>query len=232
MKNRTGSLISPIESIDAQEGAEEFTLAPSGDATLLSENRIYYMQEADTLGSVPLTSEKMGPGFAALMDKLGERLAFERSGVRLYEALISKHQGSLHKENLPPLSMLVQFHQEELMHFYLVTDIMNELGGDATAVTPAADISGVASSGWVQVITDPRTTFLQSLEVILQAELVDNVGWEVLRELAVKEGLKDIARQFKMAMEEETIHLVTVKQWVQELILGRYGVAPAHAYMF
>jgi hypothetical protein len=26
-----------------------------------------------------------------LLDKLGERLAFERSGTRLYEALVSKH---------------------------------------------------------------------------------------------------------------------------------------------
>lgn len=86
-------------------------------------------------------------------------------------------------------------------------------------MTPSADIAGIAGMGWIQVINDPRTTFLQSLETILQAELVDNASWETLLELAIHLGLKEAVDEFTIALQEEEIHLETVKQWVKELNL-------------
>lgn len=55
------------------------------------------IHEASTVGSVPALAdpphdeELEEDGLqAVLMDKLGERLAFERSGARLYEAFVAK----------------------------------------------------------------------------------------------------------------------------------------------
>lgn len=225
--NKTGIMMSPIDSAESRDGAVDYTIPTEGDNTLLAENRILYMKEADTLGSIPLPAsvkgifssikERMSTGSNVFLDKLGERIAFERTGVRLYEGLLSKYAGTADKKALPPFEMLEQFYQEELLHFYLVSDVMTEIGGDPTAITPAADVCAVASLGWVQVIADPRTTFAQSLEIILQAELVDNAGWEMLIDLALSAGLEDVAEQFKIALEEEMFHLENVRTWVSQL---------------
>ncbi len=227
--NKTGVLTSIQEALKTKKGAESLTTPPPGDSSLLGENRVLYMQEGDPVGSVPVpmtvkgllssAQEKILMGNHVFMDKLGERIAFERTGTRLYEALISKYQGTSNQEGLPDLITIEQFYMEELKHFNMAAEIMMKLGGDPTAMTPSADIAGVAGMGWVQVINDPRTTFLQSLETILQAELVDNACWETLIELAAHLGLKEAVDEFTLALQEESVHLTTVKQWVKELNL-------------
>lgn len=234
--NRTGTKMSPRNSEKTIKGAAKLTPPSEGDGSRLAENRIKYMKDADSIGSIPLPltikgvketiQEEFLTGNHAFMDKLGERLAFERSGTRLYEALLSKFNGSEHKERLPDIHRIEQFYLEELKHFQLVGEIIAKIGGDSTAMTPAADLAGIASSGWVQVMTDPRTNFLQSLEIILRAELVDNAGWELLIELAERNNLSDIAIQFQQALDEEAFHLLTVKQWVQELTLNNEIISP------
>src|SRR5690625_7548483 len=59
---------------------------------------------------------------------------------------------------------LKQFRDEEAQHFLLIHQIMESIGADPTAMTPDADITGVASMGIVQVLTEPRTSILQCLE--------------------------------------------------------------------
>ncbi|WPU63875.1 ferritin-like domain-containing protein [Peredibacter starrii] len=223
--NRTGMMSSLVDSLETKEGAETLTSPSAGFSSELGENRIRYMREAEPIGSMPKPGKtkglfsnaksKMSPSKTLLMDKLGERLAFERSGVRLYEALLSKYHGSPNKEILPPLEQLEHFYEAELNHFTLVSDVILELGGDPTAVTPSADVTGVASCGWVQVIADPRTTFMQSLEVIHMAELVDNACWELLIELARNNNLEQIASSFEEALEEEREHLENVTNWLR-----------------
>jgi hypothetical protein len=161
-----------------------------------------------------------------LDDELHKRLAFERAGVRLYDALISKHQGSAFPEKLPSLEILRRFREEEAQHFRLIAGTLRELGGDPTAITPAADVTATASLGWVQVMTDPRTTFAQCLEVILMAELVDNDGWEVLIQLAEAGKLTEVATQFRQALLEEAEHLVAVRAWVKQLTLPSSMLGP------
>ena len=228
--NKTGAMTSIKEALKTLEGAESLTNPPDGDSSLIGENRVRYMMEGDPVGTVPIpltvkgmmssVQEKLLMGNHIFMDKLGERIAFERTGTRLYESLISKHIGTKDQRSLPDLTMLEQFYLEELKHFNMAAEIMMKLGGDPTAMTPSADIAGVAGMGWVQVINDPRTTFLQSLETILQAELVDNACWETLIEIAAGMGLQEAVEEFTVALEEEKFHLATVKQWVKELNLS------------
>ncbi|WP_408096892.1 ferritin-like domain-containing protein [Peredibacter sp. HCB2-198] len=232
--NRTGMMASLVDSLETKEGAEALTPPSEGFSSDLGENRIRYMREAEPIGSMPKPGKtkglfsnakaKMSPTRTLLMDKLGERLAFERSGVRLYEALLSKYHGSANKDVLPPLDQLEHFYEAELNHFTLVSDVILELGGDPTAVTPSADITGVASCGWVQVVADPRTTFMQSLEVIHMAELVDNACWELLIELARANNLEEVAGSFEEALEEEREHLENVSQWIREMSLNKDAI--------
>ena len=72
-----------------------------GDERKLAVVRGEEVARADNVGSVPLPGSVRGMVKTALnkltgvspemlIDKLGERLAFERTGVRLYEALLAK----------------------------------------------------------------------------------------------------------------------------------------------
>lgn len=228
--NRTGGKLAINETIKTAEGALNYTQKTEGNSMALGENRILYMKESDPVGTMPKPTsikgvisniqEKVFQGDYTFMDKLGERLAFERTGTRLYEALLSKHKGSVGNEFYPDLSVLEQFWEEERNHFRLCCEVMEELGGDSTALTPSADVAGVAGMGWMQVLTDPRTTFQHSLEIILQAELDDNACWENLIELAENLGLDSVVKRFTKAKEEEDVHLETIRQWVKELNLN------------
>src|SRR5690554_557513 len=99
--NKTGAQLSPDLTDAMIEGTEDFPPDVPGDATALAQARQEANAEAEPIGSVPVlgstkgklksTFDKMlGHQPELLIDKLGERLAFERTGVRLYDALLAK----------------------------------------------------------------------------------------------------------------------------------------------
>lgn len=151
---------------------------------------------------------------SVLMNKLGERLAFERTGTRLYEALMAKFDGQAAWPGGPSRADLQRFHDEELRHFQQVREAVQSLGGAPTVVTPAADVVSVASEGLLKVITDPRTSIAESLEALLVAELADNDGWKMLIQLADSLEQKDLAKSFRRAAKEEDQHLSAVRNWL------------------
>lgn len=226
--NRTGIGTSPIESKKTIEGAEQGAReAPPGSSRSLQETRREATSDADPIGTVPIpTSVKgalstlselvRGHAPAVFLDKLGERLAFERTGTRLYDALLAKHDGEKdHDPAGPARADLERFRADEHAHYRLLRDVIEELGADPTAVTPAADVIGVASMGLLQVVTDPRTTLAQALSALLTAELTDNDGWQGLADLARALGKDDLASRFLVARDAEAIHLAGVRRWVK-----------------
>jgi hypothetical protein len=243
-RNRTGLAAA---STQAQEGVESMIAAqPPGDLESelggdgLTEVRVRRARETDAVGSVPppatvagkvksAIGTLSGASMAVFMDRLGQRLAFERQGSRLYEGLIAKFRAAQADQDLgrhaPTLEDLVELHDEELQHFLLLTQAIADLGGDPTAQTPAADISSVAGMGLPQVVNDPRTTFWQSLEAMLVAELVDNDGWETLQHLAHGLGYEGLAAQFALAKEEEADHLRRVRTWLNLATMDQAGAA-------
>lgn len=230
--NRTGIQMSPKgvqEMLSSPKGMATPTSA--GDETALATLRQAYIRDADKLGSVPMpgtakgmlkSGAKMMTGNRpqTLIDKMAERLAFERTGVRLYEALLTKHQTKAGELTNISAERLREIRNDEAQHFAMLVEAMQTLGADPTAQTPCADVVGVESMGLLQVITDARTTFAQSLHAILVAELTDNDGWESLIELAQSEGNKDLAQRFQTALEAEETHLDQVRTWVRELTMA------------
>jgi hypothetical protein len=72
--------------------------------------------------------------------------------------------------------------------------------------------------GLIQVLTDPRTSVAQCLEAILVAELADNDAWQILILFAEKMGMDEMARDFSVALSEEDIHLMHIRQWYQRMV--------------
>lgn len=230
--NKTGMQMAPLDAAEMKTGVPE-AMMPSapGDDRALADMRGRYITEAEPVGSVPVpgtiagavtTGMEMMAGNqpALLLDKLGERLAFERTGTRLYDALITKFEALQDGSTGMTLADLRQIRQDEARHFSIVAEAIESLGGDPTAQTPGADLVGVESSGLMQAVTDPRTTIAQSLHAILVAELTDNAGWEMLLALAEEQGQAAMMTDFSLALTEERTHLQRVQKWFEEALTG------------
>ncbi|KQW50793.1 MULTISPECIES: ferritin-like domain-containing protein [unclassified Roseateles] len=185
-----------------------------------------YCSDAGRLGSVPLAARRNGASSSRgrrphlLMDKLGERLAFERTGVRLYDALLIKCKAAGSALQHSEISMLRYFRDQEAQHFELLASALEELGGDSTAQTPGGDLVGVEGAGLVQAMNDPRASLAQSLHVMFDAELIDNASWELLIHLTRSAGHAAIAERFEAALRQEAAHLRTLKDLVTRLTLS------------
>jgi rubrerythrin len=231
--NRTGIQMSPIDTkamLDTS-GAQR---GEGGDESALVEMRSDYIANSDGIGSIPMpgtltgavsmgVNMLKGDSPQILLDKLGERLAFERTGTRLYDALITKCEVMLKGEISMTLDDLESIRADEARHFMLVREAIESLGGDPTSQTPSADVVGVEAMGLVQVLNDPRSSIAQSLHAIMTAELSDKAGWETLIALADEHELSDMVSEFTDALNAEREHLALVQTWYEEAIGLTYG---------
>jgi len=223
--DRTGIMAAGDLGQEMLTATREFPPSSGGDAQAIAAVRIAYTQEGEGLGETPPPSSPMGKAKATvasaaggqptlLIDKLGERLAFEHAGARLYEALLSKHQAYGSFDGGPSGDDLLHILTEEYDHAELLTGAIKELGGDPTALTPAANLAINISAGLPQVLSDPRTNLLQSLEAIVVAELADNECWTALAQLARQDGHDDLADRCREAIGHERDHLRRVRMWI------------------
>lgn len=251
--NRTGAAVSPEGAAAMAEAVMRLSPPTEIDTTDSDEDRAAYIIEADAVGSIPPPASMkgalktgvgklMGERPDLLLDKIGERIAFERGGTRLYDALIVKYRASMTTgtelptlaeslaangddptplrsfENETPLETLERIRAEELGHFQMLCEAMEQLGGDPSAMTPSANVIATASAGLIQVVTDPRTTLAQCLTAILTAELTDNAGWELLIQLTEQLGEDDLTGRFMAALSQEAQHLLIVRSWLTALV--------------
>jgi rubrerythrin len=237
--NRTGMQMSPLQSemllkssgdaaIIADSSGESLGGLEQPEATLIAESRREYVNEADALGSVPppgtLTGAlKSGAGMMTgkrlqvLIDKIAERMAYERGGTRIYDAALVKVI-ALGSGTPVTVERVKQIRNQEAEHAEILRQALVELGADPTAQTPCADLVGVQTMGLMQSVTDPRTSLPQTLSSLLAAELIDVASWELLSRLARSMGRDDLAERFDMALEQENVHLTTVSGWYEGLL--------------
>lgn len=229
--NRTGIDMSPVDAKQMTEGAEHATPSSAEGPDLMVSERATFTAQAEPIGSVPipgtvrgaantLLQKIKGENPEVLFDKIGERIAFERTGARLYELLIGKCQARAEEASGVSLDVLIRIHNEEVDHFEMLVEAMRSLGGDPTAQTPSADVSGVAASGLLQVLSDPRTTVNQCLQTILLAEHGDHEGWLSLIRLAESAGLDEIVSKFEAAYAEETRHVDDIRSFLTHVHVG------------
>ena len=232
--NRTGIQASPMDSKDVIEMARKTSVAAVKNGEVLMRRRIELTKDAGMLGTVPVpaslkgaaaTAKRMlkGEKASVLVDKLAERLAFERTGTRLYQALLSKFDGYGTWDGGPSRDDLLRFHDEELAHMEMLKEALDSIGADPTAMTPSADLTGVVSMGVLKAVTDARTDLRESLEAILVAELADNACWETLVDLARALGQDAMAARFESARAEEAQHLLSVRRWIRRAVSADAG---------
>lgn len=229
--NFTGVQMSPKDTKSLLEAVETIKPDVPGDSKAMMMERAVRTEEADRIGSVPIPGSAkgmlkstfdmaLGKSPELLVDKLGERLAFERSGVRQYDAMIAKAK-AMNTAESDLVQVLQHIRDEEFEHMNLVAEAIETLGADPSAQTPCADIVGVKSMGVMQVLTDPRTNISQGINALLTLELEDNAAWELLIELAEAGGHPNIAKSFHKAKAQEDDHLIKIKTLLRRDLISQ-----------
>jgi hypothetical protein len=222
-ENRTGAGRDPSKAALFAGGGWQPTPAAPGDPADLEKVRASYDQDAEPVGTLaPPVPEPDGGGsrrLPALLDRLGERMAFERTGIRLYEMLVTKLESGASPIGTADAVTLRRFREDELRHVRILWECLVGMGADPTVQTPGADLAGVKIAGLVQLIADPRTTFAQSIEAMLLAELADLEGWRLATAMAGTAGREDLAAVFRRAMADEEVHVERLREWWDGLCL-------------
>lgn len=228
--NRTGMDMSPAHAGRLMEISKQHAVPP-GDESEIARVRREYAVQSQPVGTVPPPGSMKGMATTAmqmlkgnkptvLVDKLGERLAFERMGVRLYESILAKFDALGSWDGGPSRQQLQQIRDEELSHFEMVKQYIQKIGADPTAMTPSADMAALESSGVLKVITDPRSTLAQALHAILVAERADGENWQLLVRLTDELGQDEMTRRFRDAEQTEERHGDWVRQWLAASVLA------------
>src|SRR4051794_12606819 len=126
--NRTGAKASPKDSKELVAAAERATPFVGTDGKILRAERVAWAANAEPVGTMPLPATFKGAAKMGLkmikgehpnvfLDKLGERAAYERTGTRLYEALLVKHEAADVHVGGPTREELEQHRDDELRHY-------------------------------------------------------------------------------------------------------------------
>lgn len=212
-ENHTGIALHPELALEMVEGAREFGPTSSGGPEQIAANRVRMAKVSEPAATMPSTPQ-VAAGLLPVLDKLGARLAFERVGVRLYEAMISKYDAYGSFRGGPSREDLANLCNQELCHLGIAHQAILQLGGDPTAVTPCANVQLVAGRGITDILVDPRTTLIECLDAIMTAELTDHESWEHLVPLVAPLRDRDLEARVREAERTEAEHLAKVRGWL------------------
>ena len=217
--NLTGLESAPERALELLEGRDKFLPLVESSVEEIAEERIEYAREGMSgTGSVPPVDDReedeVRPEMVLFLDKLGERLAVERMGTRLYDALLSKYQAYGSFDGGPSEQDLRAIRAQRSQHACMLHERIEHIGGDPTAVTPSANLAGLVGKGFNQVLTDPRTNLLQCLEIMGMAERANLFGWEALVDIARLNGGSEAAERFEIARRNEEAHVRLMAGWL------------------
>ncbi|HET9753781.1 MAG TPA: ferritin-like domain-containing protein [Myxococcales bacterium] len=151
-----------------------------------------------------------------VVDLLNERLAFERTGVRLYDTLLARLQVSA-EPSLKALAGQVQEQRdEEKEHEEWLEEQIRALGGTAHGLSEHAVLAQAESEGVERVIRRDDS-IPHDFHALLTAELADNAGWDLLVQIADEVGDSKAKKEFKKRLHEEEKHLLFVRKTLLEL---------------
>jgi len=227
--NRTGMGHAPGEARQAAEGAAAGVPQAAVDSRGLEAARASEARNADAVGSMPTQGRaaRLDPELAArvrsaaggmLLDFLGERLTAERTHARLYETLLAKLEASGSAPGRPERAALALLREQALNRFHLLTSAIERLGGDATAVTPSADLTATVNAGVLQAMNDQRITLAQGMKLMVGALVVAKDAWETLVDIAERVGVQDMGLELQHAMDQVEENLASMRTWLRRAL--------------
>jgi bacterioferritin (cytochrome b1) len=164
-----------------------------------------------------------------VIDLLCERLAFERSGIRLYDRILATMQGTTDPEVHALQPTMEEHRDEEQEHAAWLETQIRALGGDASVQTECSRLACREAAGIEDIATNDSADLQHLLHALLAAEAMDNAGWDMLVELAEDANDRDARRELTRRQHHEREHLAFVRHVMERLavrsIFGASGMA-------
>ncbi|MBF5043127.1 hypothetical protein FGE12_12080 [Aggregicoccus sp. 17bor-14] len=147
-----------------------------------------------------------------VVDYLAERLAFERGGVRLYEALLEHVEEAPEPEVRALATLLRRQRDEEREHVTWLQAQLEALGAGSHPHSARAELSREETRGLAHVILEGHAPLPHLLHALLAAELVDHAGWDLLVALADEAHDMEAQRALRQRRDEEARHLALCRE--------------------
>ena len=154
-----------------------------------------------------------------VVDYLAERLAFERSGVRLYDALLERVQEAREPEVRALAPLLARQRDEEREHVGWLQEQLEALGAGSHPESARAQLSREETRGLAHVILEARAPLPHLLHALLSAELVDHAGWDLLVALADEAHDAEALRALTRRRDEESRHLALCRELAERFAM-------------
>src|SRR5512140_2045577 len=151
-----------------------------------------------------------------VIDLLNERLAFERTGVKLYDTLLARLQVSTDPAVKVLVGQVQEHREEEHEHEEWLEEQIRALGGTAHALSEHAVLAQAEAEG-VERVMRRDDSISHDFHALLTAELADNAGWDLLVKLADEFGDSKAKKEFNKRLHEEEKHLLFVRETLFEL---------------
>ncbi len=141
-----------------------------------------------------------------VIDLLAERLAYERSGVKLYDAILKKVKASRHTQLKKLAKELKEHRDHEVEHAEWCEEQIRALGGDPDEKTEKALLVEIEAQGIEEIIFGDAP-LSQMFHALNMAELGDNAGWAQLVGIAEQCGDEEARAEFQERLDHEEEHL-------------------------
>jgi rubrerythrin len=154
-----------------------------------------------------------------VVDYLAERLAFERSGVRLYDAVLERLREAEEPEARALQPLLQRQRDEEQEHVRWLQGQLETLGAGPHPMSARAQLSYEETRGLAHVILESTAPLPHLLHALLAAELVDHAGWDLLVALADEAKDGEAQRELHRRRDEEAQHLALCRELAERFAL-------------
>jgi len=152
-----------------------------------------------------------------VIDLLNERLAFERTGVRLYDRMLLRMRLTEDREIGRMIDRMQRYRDEEREHEEWLEGQIRDLHGDDHMPTEKSVLVLAETQGIERVVQ--RDPWLQhDFHALLTAELADTAGWDLLVRVAGEFGDREARREFKERHREEQEHVLFVRKVVERFV--------------
>jgi hypothetical protein len=150
-----------------------------------------------------------------LFDKLCARWRAESASVELYGHAIRLAEQEGADEGV--IERLAGFQRQEKAHEEYLEEVCRRFGWAFSALTESSELARREMEGLIEICSAPGATMHRAMHCLLDAELVDATGWELLEDLCKQATIdEDVVRQFRRAWREEKEHVHFIKTHLME----------------
>lgn len=140
-----------------------------------------------------------------LLEKLGEKLGYERAFLRLYESFV--HKKSLYAKRYLHAKSYEQkifenFAAMKAAHCEILQTALIGLGGNPDHIVPSEDLAAIARLGIVTVFIHPHAKLKNLFHAVRIVELTGKSTTLFLIRLAYAAGAEDLANHMEILLEE------------------------------